>query len=552
MKIAEIEFPTPLLNDLRDGKLVIFAGAGVSMGEPACLPDFKSLANKIAKGTGELLGDRDSIDSFLGRLQDKGMKVHALAAEELSRKYLKATELHRNLLHLFPDAGPVRIVTTNFDLLFEKAAGVLKVKPEVFRAPVLPLGHRFNGIVHVHGSVSHPSDMVITDKDFGRAYLTEGWARRFLVQLFTNFTTLFVGYSHNDTIMNYLARALPPRETDRRFALTPENDADIQRWGELGIEPITYPQSSDHSALDKGIRELAKFFQRGVLDWHRKITEIASKSPPLDIDKETTDLIKDAFENEKSEFTQFFTKAALDPKWIDWLDKHEYLEALFDNGKLSDRDKLLSRWLVEKFAHNHADKLFLLIGKHNTRLHPYFWDHLGYRIGRDQETSWDKKILSQWISLLLATVPRHVETDDRMYVDTGNLLQWLGERCIAHGMLDSPLQIFDAMMESHPRPKEGFVWPNGDEEDETPPVNVELLLICEHYPLNELWEKGLKPKLPQVAEHLLDRVIKRLEEQYLTLCTWGNADRHGNLQAICVLPSNDTIRTSILKRQLTC
>ena len=37
----------------------------------------------------------------------------------------------------------------------------------------------------------------------------------------------------------------------------------------------------------------------------------------------------------------------------------------------------------------------------------------------------------------------------------------------------------------------------------------------------------MKPKLPQVAEHLLDRVIKRLEEQYLTLCTWGNADRHG-------------------------
>ena len=40
MKIADIEFPTPLLNALRDGKLVIFAGAGVSRGEPACLPDF--------------------------------------------------------------------------------------------------------------------------------------------------------------------------------------------------------------------------------------------------------------------------------------------------------------------------------------------------------------------------------------------------------------------------------------------------------------------------------------------------------------------------------
>ena len=40
--------------------------------------------------------------------------------------------------------------------------------------------------------------MVLTDKDFGRAYLTEGWARRFIQDLFLKFTVLFVGYSHND------------------------------------------------------------------------------------------------------------------------------------------------------------------------------------------------------------------------------------------------------------------------------------------------------------------------------------------------------------------
>ena len=53
--------------------------------------------------------------------------------------------------------------------------------------------------------------MVITDEDFGRAYMTEGWAARFLVELFSNFTILFVGYSYDDTIMSYLTRALPPR-----------------------------------------------------------------------------------------------------------------------------------------------------------------------------------------------------------------------------------------------------------------------------------------------------------------------------------------------------
>ena len=38
-------------------------------------------------------------------------------------------------------------------------------------------------------------DMVLTDADFGRAYLTEGWAQRFLVDVFREFTVLFIGYS---------------------------------------------------------------------------------------------------------------------------------------------------------------------------------------------------------------------------------------------------------------------------------------------------------------------------------------------------------------------
>ena len=153
----------------------------------------------------------------------------------------------------------------------------------MFRAPALPLGHQFNGIVHVHGAVSHSDGMVITDTDFGRAYLTEGWARRFLVDLFPSFTVLFVGYSHDDTIMNYLARALPVGEADQRFVLISETDNDADRWRLLGIEPISYPQAdeNDYSALYEGVRRMAEHIRRNVLDWQREITEIAEKPPPL-------------------------------------------------------------------------------------------------------------------------------------------------------------------------------------------------------------------------------------------------------------------------------
>ena len=69
-----ISYQTPILNALRDSKLVVFAGAGVSRGEPACLPSFEELANKIAEGTGEAPKQYEHTDNFLGRLQQSGLR----------------------------------------------------------------------------------------------------------------------------------------------------------------------------------------------------------------------------------------------------------------------------------------------------------------------------------------------------------------------------------------------------------------------------------------------------------------------------------------------
>ena len=525
MKIAGIDFPKPLINALHDGELVIFAGAGVSMGEPACLPNFKHLAKTIAEGTGETLTAGEEIDHFLGRLQHGKVKVHERAAEVLAQDNLKFTELHRNLLRLYPGVGKVRVVTTNFDLLFEQAAeDIFGSVPEVFRAPALPSGGEFNGIVHVHGSINHPDEMVITVKDFGRAYMTEGQVARFLIELFSNFKILFIGYSYGDTIMNYLTDALTGRENGERFALTGERDSDTDRWHRLGIEPITYPQSSenDHSALDEGVRRLADLIRRGAVDWHREITAVAENPPPLD--EETKDLIEYALADATR--IRFFTEAATNPEWIDWLDEQEYLKPLFIDGTLGEGDGIFSWWLVEQFAHTHANHLFLLIGKHNMRLHPRFWYDLAYRIGVDRETSWNKDILSRWISLLLATVQGSVNATSPGPTNTSILLQRLGERCIQHQIPDGLLQIFDVMMGNYLRLKPGFSWPNDNENDQTPPVNIELPLIGKHNGLSKLWEEGLQLELSQVAESLLSRVIKRLEDQYVTLCNWQKADRN--------------------------
>jgi NAD-dependent SIR2 family protein deacetylase len=196
MKFGTVDIPNSLLDDLHNNKVVLFAGAGVSIGEPACFPNFKSLTKIIAKGTGEAKSKSENLEQFLGRLDDRGVEVHHLAKTQLSREGAKPTPLHRDLLKLYRKDQSIRLVTTNFDLLFEQAAKEISGNtPEVFHAPMLPFGHQLNGIIHLHGSICYPDQMVLTDRDFGRAYLREAWATRFLLDLYDKYTFLFIGYS---------------------------------------------------------------------------------------------------------------------------------------------------------------------------------------------------------------------------------------------------------------------------------------------------------------------------------------------------------------------
>ena len=405
MKISGIDFPKPLLNALRSNQLVVFAGAGVSIPQPAGLPTFRQLAEAVALGSGDTLENDEPEDRFLGRLAHKGQQIHLQAAQELQKNDPKPTNLHRDLTALYPNLDSLRIVTTNFDKLFESAAKAkFGALPEVFRAPALPLGRDFNGIVHVHGSLDCPKDMVLTDADFGRAYLTEGWATSFLLNLFETFTVLFVGYGHNDTVMNYLARALPVDQIQPRLVLTDE--ADGNRWEILRIDPVLFPKPDkhDYSGLYEGLSGLFEYATRGVLDWQSATTRIAATPPSLD--QEEMDLVEDGLSDPAR--TRFFTEAASHVEWVQWLDENGALDSLFGWSlppNLEEPARTLGWWLARTFAKDHSDELFRLIAKHGMNLHPEFWDSLGYTVSSQKDTPWDSETLARWVSMLLSTAP---------------------------------------------------------------------------------------------------------------------------------------------------
>lgn len=163
MHFAPIDIPDELLDAQEQDKLVVFAGAGVSMGGPSNLPSFKGLAAEIA-GSHPLAGEIDRFDNrldrFLGELSRSKVDVQGLCRSRISDSKSKPTELHRSLVDLFSKPEHVRIVTTNFDNHFRVALGGRGWKTDCYHAPALPLGHQFSGVVY--GST--PTEQAVIEK----------------------------------------------------------------------------------------------------------------------------------------------------------------------------------------------------------------------------------------------------------------------------------------------------------------------------------------------------------------------------------------------------
>lgn len=345
MQIGALDLPDELLTALEEKRLVIFAGAGVSKRAPSNLPNFQELVESIV---GRVLKEDEvgQMDRVLGRAKEQKVPVHKLAAEKLDQPGSRFNSLHESLVGLFPAAAELRIVTTNFDRHFEGAiedrqsfGGV-----EVFNAPAFPRGSSFTGLVHLHGTLRRdPEELVLTDADFGRAYLSEGWAGRFVVDLFREYTVLFVGYSYGDTVMSYLTRGLAPTYGRRRFALTDTGKRDY--WELLGIEPIEYNPSDDHLALAEGLRQWASLERRGFLDWSQRLRTLVGREPAALAPDEHGEL-EFCLKNPKR--AKLFYEYAKDPGWLRWAEGRDRLQPLFSFEGDQESLRELAYWFCEE------------------------------------------------------------------------------------------------------------------------------------------------------------------------------------------------------------
>lgn len=301
------DIPERLLQAHEDGRVVFFCGAGISY--PARLPGFSGLAAKLYESLSvtpnsvqQSAIDTEQFDTAIGLLEAGVVggretvrsKLGQILAPDLTVP--GATATHEALLTLSKNReGRTRLITTNFDRLFEHVREVRSLTLSCFQAPLLRVPKaRWDGLIYLHGllpSSSAPDglhDLVISSGDFGRAYLTERWAARFVSELFRRFTVCFVGYSINDPVLRYMMDALaadrllgefPPE----MFAFGGFADGEEARrdneWRAKNVSPILYRETADHGYLHNTLRAWADTYRDGVRGKERIVVESAIAHP---------------------------------------------------------------------------------------------------------------------------------------------------------------------------------------------------------------------------------------------------------------------------------
>lgn len=407
MYLNNINFPNQILDAVQNNKLVVFAGAGASIDKPTSLPNFVDLAQEIAEDTGKTLAEGESCEVFLGALKAGGIDVNGIAARILSNSCLKHNALHEAIVDLFSSPDNVKIVTTNYDQMFEQVLEERAIRVPVYNSPALPLGNDISGIIHIHGNVSDPKYMVVTDEDFGKAYLTEGYASRFLIKLFESYTILFVGYSYNDTILRYLTRAMSREHSANRYILTDDDQAD---WYSLGISAIYFPKRS-YAVMRNGIIKLGIYAKKALWDWRNQFIEIAD-NPPKDLTFETQ--IDYCLENEDR--SRVLSNCIHGVGWLELLDRKDVFACCFSDSKPVDGNGALwANWLCDRFVASDDISFINLFVKHGSKFSNYFSEivlrkivheesHLSDEYLREYITFLDQRLTDPWIILQLIEI----------------------------------------------------------------------------------------------------------------------------------------------------
>lgn len=504
-----VEFPDELISAHAEGRLVLFVGAGASVDSPSDLPTFQKLTEKLCEQTQEPPPTGGTaLDKALGNLKLKGVDVHQRVKDIIGNTGSEPNDLHRAIAGLASAEMP-RIVTTNYDrhlstCLEERLGDGFDEYPSL----AFPQRDGFTGIVYLHGSVKEPAEhLVVTDADFGKVYLETPWtAAQFLSGVFRRSTVLFIGYSHDDTLMEYLARSLPAEETNR-FALCCQKEADSGLWQQRGIKPINY---GTHKALPELLGKWAERARMGILEHQQQIRAILRGVPPLSYEDES--YLQEAVSI--PERLRFFTESARGVEWLRWAAGLPGFKSIFDPQAELQPNNLWIQWFVEHYAVGGAPELrqeaFSVFLHHGGSFSPGLWEKVAWLASRPlQDVGNAARDAKRWLPLLIQHVPEGGK----------QRLEWLLDDLNAERDQHAMLLLLDKLLE--PQPVWSLYAYFGEE------ARLEPSLDGDSWTLWNYWSNSLHPNLSDemLASSVAVILDRHLRAAHMIAASNGDTNR---------------------------
>lgn len=365
VRLEHAELPAGLVEAHRHGRLVLFVGAGVSLQPPSSIPLLGELAHRVADelGLGHADDDSRAPEEMFEELAGKGLGVHAVVRRIVGESPAP-NDVHSAVAEIARAGPAVRIVTTNYD---RHLAACLPGNVRVYEAPDLPGDEDFEGVVHLHGWVEQePSRLIVTKSDFAEAYMQPlSPTLAFLHRLFASKTVLFVGYSADDTLMQYVLRAARGR-TD---LFTIQERPVASKWEELDIDAVAY---ESHDLLPTVLGEWARRVSATPTQHDGWVSRVVASCASLDeLSARDESYLSDVVAN--PDLVRVFTRHARGPIWFRWV-AERVDSALFEPAKASFGavDEALLEWFLGHFDADDetANEVVRLIVSHRRRIHP--------------------------------------------------------------------------------------------------------------------------------------------------------------------------------------
>lgn len=350
--------PPTIIDAIKNNRLVIFVGAGISA--LYGFPLWDSLANDLVdycykvgcitnseKDTilhcGYSSVQKISIATYrLGKNKngrDIGLDyIVKVLSKKRNKKHLEIAEEIGLLLSKFNSP----IVTTNADLVLDNTKALasrdsfycLNEKPEDYLKP--------NSITHIHGSIENPEEMIFTSDAYTRQYLATSPFGKKLQAIFRGKTVLFVGYGVSEfELIRYFFDEAKDKDEFNFFKLvgylnkdTFKISLDDDYYSKLKIRLLPYClEKKGYLALIDVLKEWTSTIEKESTPAPTLIKEVVNilKAKPEKgkVDR-IAELIKDK-EIEESFVNSELIKSAFQTQWIEkliiktgWFDTKKY------------------------------------------------------------------------------------------------------------------------------------------------------------------------------------------------------------------------------------